>query len=134
MFREPGRPCSGYNSAVIDFTQQQLDEFRERLQASQAAAQALLNRGAEETTPVEVSGSAIGRLTRIDAIQMQGMSEMSRSQLSVRLQQIEAALNAMAAGRYGTCNRCKKGIGLDRLEALPEAPLCMRCQEALEQV
>jgi DnaK suppressor protein len=116
------------------FTETQLDDFRERLQASQEAAQALLNRTAEEATPVEVSGSSIGRLTRIDALQMQGMSEMNRGQLSIRLQQINAALAAMAAGRYGTCNRCKREIALDRLQALPEAPLCMSCQEELEQM
>ena len=83
---------------------------------------------------VEVSGSAIWRLTRMDSIQMQGMSKMNRGQLSVRLQQIDAALRSFDAERYGRCNRCKRPIELARLEALPEAPLCMPCQEEVERI
>ncbi len=115
-----------------ELTDGQLDDFRQRLLESRDAAKALLAQSAAGSSRVEVSGSAIGRLTRIDAIQMQGMQQMNRAQLDVRLQQIEAALAAFAAGRYGSCNRCKGEIDLDRLQALPEAPLCMDCQEQIE--
>lgn len=114
-------------------SEEQLEVFHGRLVAARDAARALLAQSAKSNDPVEVSGSAIGRLTRIDAIQMQGMSQMSQGQLSIRLQQIEAALAAFSGGRYGRCNRCKAPIPLERLEALPEAPLCMECQEAIER-
>ena len=117
---------------MSDLTQVQLDDFRERLVATRQAADAVMNHSAEGVTGVEVSGSAIGRLTRMDAIALQAMSKMNRAQLSVRLQQIDAALRALDAGRYGKCNRCKQDIELERLQALPEAPLCLDCQEAVE--
>ena len=113
-------------------TEEQLETFRARLEDAKAAAQSLLAQSAQGEERVEVSGSSIGRLTRIDAIQMQGMSQMSRAQLDVRLQQIEAALECFAHGTYGTCRSCKSSIHLARLEALPEAPLCVECQEELE--
>lgn len=113
-------------------TENQLELLMERLLAAKLTAKHLLNPESIEGK-VEVSGSSIGRLTRIDAIQMQAMSQLSRGQLAVRLQQIEAALAAFDAGRYGFCNRCQGFIGSDRLEALPEAPLCLSCQEQIEQ-
>lgn len=43
------------------------------------------------------------------------------------LRQVEAALERLAAGRYGICTRCGDAIAPARLEALPETPLCAPC-------
>jgi RNA polymerase-binding transcription factor DksA len=43
------------------------------------------------------------------------------------LGQIEAALDRMDTGRYGTCTRCSEEIPLERLEILPMSPLCVAC-------
>ncbi len=112
-------------------TAQKLDELRQRLQVAKASAEALLGR-TTAGTPIEASGPTIGRLSRIDAIQMQAMSQMSRHQLDIRLRQIEAALTVMDQGRYGLCRQCQDAIDLQRLEAIPEAPFCLGCQEGLE--
>ena len=122
----------GYNvGSMSHLTDQQLETFRQRLIAAKASAEALLGRGMVGDA-VEASGSAIGRLTRIDALQMQAMSQMNRHQLDVRLRQIEAALLVMDQGRYGLCRQCKLPVDLSRLEAIPEAPFCLECQENLE--
>lgn len=110
----------------------QLRELIERLLEARALAKALLEPQSGGIDEFEVGDNAIGRLTRMDAIQVKAMSEMSRSQLGVRLQQIEAALAAFDEGRYGFCNRCKEPIDVDRLLALPEAPLCLACQQLIE--
>ena len=44
---------------------------------------------------------------------------------------IRGALARMDDGSYGQCARCDEPIGAARLEALPEAPYCIRCAEAL---
>ena len=41
------------------------------------------------------------------------------------LEQIDAALVRLDNGTFGTCERCGKPIGIDRLEALPYATLCI---------
>jgi RNA polymerase-binding transcription factor DksA len=33
----------------------------------------------------------------------------------------------MARGEYGICTRCGEEISPERLEAVPEAPLCKTC-------
>jgi DnaK suppressor protein len=114
-------------------TPRQIEELRRRLLEARDVAIALLARGSRETRQVEVSGSSIGRLTRIDALQVQGMEQLSRHQLDIRRQQIEAALAAIEAGSYGSCRHCHGPISLQRLEALPEAPFCVECQESFEQ-
>lgn len=48
------------------------------------------------------------------------------------LDQIDQALERMAAGTYGICDRCGHEIDFARLKALPYATLCMACQKLVE--
>ena len=112
-------------------TDQQLEMFRERLSAAKNGITDLLAQTEADSRPVDLD-LPIGRLSRIDAIQMQGMARMSRDQLDIRRQQVNASLDALDAGSYGLCRSCKGPIGLGRLEVLPESPFCLDCQEMFE--
>jgi len=46
--------------------------------------------------------------------------------------QVQDALRARADGTYGTCRECGRQIPPERLEARPEATLCVECQRRLE--
>jgi DnaK suppressor protein len=74
----------------------------------------------------------IGRLTRMDSLQMQSLARASRQGLEVKRRQVLAALDAMAKGEYGVCRRCEEPVGFRRLKVRPETPFCLGCQEALE--
>lgn len=52
-----------------------------------------------------------------------------RDRLADRKVLIEQALRRMDRGEYGYCENCGQPIAPDRLEALPFATLCIRCQE-----
>ena len=43
------------------------------------------------------------------------------------LAEIDAALERLDAGTYGTCTSCKRAIAPERLEALPWTALCIDC-------
>jgi DnaK suppressor protein len=43
------------------------------------------------------------------------------------------ALKRISAGNYGECAQCGGDIELKRLEAVPWARYCLKCQEAREQ-
>jgi DnaK suppressor protein len=47
-------------------------------------------------------------------------------------QQVSAALERLAAGTFGYCLQCDEPISERRLQALPWAALCLRCQEATD--
>ncbi len=49
--------------------------------------------------------------------------------LRSNLRDAERALTKMDAGTYGTCERCGRPIGPERLEALPWALLCIDCKQ-----
>ena len=49
-----------------------------------------------------------------------------------RLRSIEEAMEALDRGQYGECIRCDDDINEKRLEAVPWATMCARCQEEAE--
>jgi DnaK suppressor protein len=49
------------------------------------------------------------------------------------LRQVDAALEKIRAGKYGTCETCGGEIAIKRLEALPFAEYCIACQEEEER-
>lgn len=64
-----------------------------------------------------------------------GIFERERTQciaetLRKLLRQNEAALDRIASGSYGECNRCAEPIAPERLKAIPSAEMCVQCQQA----
>ena len=53
--------------------------------------------------------------------------------LTRTLADVDAALMAMNEGSYGTCLECGEPIASRRLQAIPWAAHCIRCQQAHEQ-
>jgi DnaK suppressor protein len=49
--------------------------------------------------------------------------------LRSNLHDVERALDKIAAGTYGVCERCGREISVERLEALPWAVLCIDCKQ-----
>lgn len=46
-----------------------------------------------------------------------------------RLAEVEAALERLAEGRYGICQRCGGPVDVERLRALPWASYCLACAQ-----
>lgn len=46
---------------------------------------------------------------------------------------LDAALERIRVGTYGLCIDCGEPIALARLQAAPEAPRCIACQQSSEQ-
>lgn len=77
--------------------------------------------------------NAIGRLSRVDAMQVQQMSLELRRQREAQLSRLERALRLIENGEYGICPRCEEDIALKRLEASPDVIFCFECATALEK-
>lgn len=46
---------------------------------------------------------------------------------------VDEALRRLYRSQYGTCETCGKEIGKQRLDAMPQANLCVTCQEKQEK-
>ncbi|HEY0820400.1 MAG TPA: TraR/DksA family transcriptional regulator [Rhizobacter sp.] len=53
-------------------------------------------------------------------------AEVERDRAELR--EVYAALDRLAAGRYGECTQCGAPIAEARLKAMPSAALCISCQ------
>jgi DnaK suppressor protein len=81
----------------------------------------------EESDPVEVDQSSVGRLSRMDALQSLAMAAAVERRREAELARIGAALERIEQGEYGECMSCGEAIALKRLELDPATPLCIRC-------
>ena len=64
---------------------------------------------------------------------MQAFSFRLRGREKFLMDKIELALRKIDDGTYGVCEECEDTIALKRLQARPEAPLCIQCKEAQEK-
>lgn len=71
----------------------------------------------------------------LDQLQSMNLREENASQLGRRsslLYELDLSLHAISGGSYGLCVDCEEPISLKRLESIPWASRCIRCQEDLE--
>jgi DnaK suppressor protein len=82
---------------------------------------------AADRKPVELDQSSVGRLSRMDSIQMQEMALASERRRESELLRIAAAIRRIDTGHYGFCVACEEPIAPKRLEADPAVPACVDC-------
>lgn len=58
----------------------------------------------------------------------------TRELLIERVYRLQAALERLRDGDYGTCVECGEPIAAARIRALPEVQTCVRCQDRLERL
>ncbi len=91
---------------------------------------------AQETLSNEMVLSPDDRFDEVDQASseyMQAFSFRLRGRERHLVNKIEVALRKIEEGTYGTCEECEEQISIKRLEARPEAPLCIQCKEAQEK-
>ena len=100
---------------------------RERLQALKCELQALSALSEDDRAAVALDQQAVGRLSRMDAMQQQAMAQAGERARARDLQRIDAALRRIAEGEYGFCAECGEAIAEKRLAVDPMASLCIAC-------
>ena len=86
--------------------------------------------GAEGQKTVELDQQAVGRLSRMDALQYQAMAQAQARRREAERTKIRAALSRLAEGEYGYCTNCGEEIAPARLKADPAIALCAECMSA----
>ena len=71
--------------------------------------------------------NAIGRLTRMEAINSRSINEAALETARQTLFRLERALTRIDHPDFGLCRECEEPIPPARLMALPETELCVHC-------
>ena len=132
---EPTHLCLATGSDMIEaeeLTDAQVTELEADLRALRGELEGLLEVSADGAKPVELD-TAIGRVSRMDAMQHQQMAKANRESHRRRLQLVQAALAGVDRGDFGLCTRCEEPIGYRRLKAKPESRFCLQCQASNER-
>lgn len=111
------------DDADIKRLEQKLLALRDELRGMEASSR-------EDTRPVKLDQSSVGRLSRMDAMQAQQMAQETARRRQRQLQKVDAALGRIESGDYGYCFACDEEIDLRRLEADPTHTRCVRCADS----
>ncbi|WP_338528496.1 TraR/DksA family transcriptional regulator [Nitratireductor thuwali] len=106
-----------------------LRRFRPRIEEELAEIDRLSEENAAWSAPVELDQQSVGRVSRIDAMQMQAMSQAVQRRRAGRRQLLLQALKRMDEGEFGYCSECGEEIALGRLNVDPGVIACVRCAE-----
>lgn len=124
--------AKGYDGRVSQ-DPHDLADLRARLVARREALQTISDSTSDSRKPVELDQASVGRLSRIDALQVQAMAQASERMRAQEAARIGAALKRMDDGDYGYCTGCGDAIAPKRLAIDPAVPTCIRCASGAER-
>lgn len=114
----------------MDDTPSDLKALRESLLARLEAVRSASESTAESRRPVALDQASVGRLSRMDAMQVQAMALAAERSRRAEAQRIETAIRRIDEGEYGYCTGCGDEIAAKRLAIDPTVARCIRCASA----
>ena len=109
----------------------QLKSLESQLHCLEKELTEQLEEGTNETATVDLD-QPIGRVSRIDALGRQQIAKATAESLKYRLAETKRALTKFSSSSYGECEECGEYISFGRLQAKPEARLCIECRAEKE--
>jgi len=101
--------------------------FREALLDLKAELEELEFISKDAIKPVTLDQSAVGRLSRMDAIQGAEMAQEASRRRKLQLSRIPSALARIESGDFGRCLECDEQIVIGRLRIDPTYIYCIKC-------
>ena len=80
----------------------------------------------EQTKPV-VPDVAIGRISRMDAINNKSVTEVSLRHAQQKLKNLKRVLSMYGTEDFGRCIKCRAQIPIGRILLRPESLYCVKC-------
>ena len=117
-----------------EMTPEHIEGFRNALLKEREFLTTAVAAEGESSKTVELDQAKVGRLSRMDALQGQAMTQETKYGHEEGLRNITAALSRIESGDYGYCSRCDELISTARLDVDPAASLCINCANLAEKV
>ena len=102
------------------------DEIKQRIINEISKTEALIQEYKELTKPIEPD-CAIGRVSRMDAINNKSVTEAALRQAVGKLNSLNRVNSQLESDDFGLCLKCKNPIPLGRILIRPESLYCVNC-------
>lgn len=103
-----------------------IKEIEKKLEEEILKTENLIKEYKELTKPV-APDAAIGRVSRMDAINNRSITEAALRQAEEKLNKLKFVLSKIDSPDFGVCIKCKKEIPLGRILIRPESSHCVNC-------
>ena len=107
-------------------TQDERDQIEARARRKLLDLEERIEECKDLTKPIPPS-EAIGRVSRMDAINNRSVNEAALRQLERDKAMLLSALDRLHQDKYGKCVQCGSDIPVGRLMLMPGAIRCVRC-------
>lgn len=108
-------------------TPQQRKAFKSLIESEIVRLKEELSIAKKDSNTTVTPDNAIGRISRVDAMQNRHISEASFQARKVRIERLKQSLLDVEEEDYGYCQACEEPIPMGRMKLIPEATLCVSC-------
>ncbi|MEQ6122209.1 TraR/DksA C4-type zinc finger protein [Reichenbachiella sp. MALMAid0571] len=102
------------------------DEIRLKIEEEILKTERSIRDLIELTQPVSPE-NAIGRISRMDAINNKTINDASLLKSKEKLKNLKIALEKLDTPDFGICIKCKGNIPIGRIMLMPHANKCVKC-------
>ncbi|MFT4697587.1 MAG: DnaK suppressor protein [Flavobacteriaceae bacterium] len=106
----------------------QKEQIKQRLKEEIEKTSILVNKYRELTKPIAPE-NAIGRVSRMDAINNKSVNQLALTNAELKLNNLKIALSNINDNDFGICIKCKKPIPLGRILLRPQSITCVNCTQ-----
>ena len=106
----------------------ELNNIKEKILSEILKTEKLIEEYKELSKPI-APDSAIGRVSRMDAINNKSISEASLRQAENKLKNLQRVFSQLGSKDFGICLKCNNEIPLGRILIRPESLLCVNCAQ-----
>lgn len=107
-------------------TEEQRDQVKKSIENSILTTKNTIASLEELTKPISPE-NAIGRVSRMDAINNKSVNEAALRNLKNKLTLLEAAIQRVNQKSFGLCNLCNLPIPIQRILLMPQSNRCVNC-------
>lgn len=101
-------------------------EVKSRIESEITKTQEKIAELEEMTNPV-APDDAIGRISRMDAINNKSINDAAMRKAKDKLKGLNFALSRVDDPEFGQCAKCKGEIPLPRILLMPQSRFCVNC-------
>ena len=103
------------------------EKYRNLIERQLAALEEEDRLGRDGQSVVTLDQQAVGRLSRMDALQSQAMAKANQVRRDGKKAALRQALERLNEGEFGYCEDCGDDIAAKRLEFDPSVSKCINC-------